>query len=64
MSDKINYDLYPEDDSTAPPGGGFARLAAAIRNGMEIARFGTLGEREASRFEVFAKGDHPIQRPA
>jgi putative long chain acyl-CoA synthase len=58
MSEKTNDDLYPEDDSTAPPSGGFARLAAAIRNGMEIARFGTLGEREASPFEVFAKGDH------
>jgi putative long chain acyl-CoA synthase len=58
MSDKKNHNLYPEDDATAPPSGGFARLAAAIRNGMEIARFGTLGEREASPFEVFDKGDH------
>jgi putative long chain acyl-CoA synthase len=41
----------------APPSG-FARFAAAMRNGVEIARFGGLGEREPSPFEVVAEGAH------
>lgn len=40
------------------PTGGLARLAAALRNGMEIARFGGLGEREPSPFEVVAEEAH------
>lgn len=51
-------DAHSRDDSRTPPSGGFARFAAALRNGMEIARFGSIGEREASPFEVVAEGDH------
>jgi len=40
------------------PRGGFARFAAAMQNGIEIARFGGLGEREPSPFEVVAEGAH------
>jgi putative long chain acyl-CoA synthase len=47
----------PRADRTAPSGG-FARFAAAIRNGVEIARFGGLGEREPSPFEVVTEGAH------
>ncbi|MBW2722880.1 MAG: alpha/beta fold hydrolase [Deltaproteobacteria bacterium] len=52
-----------EDDragngSQGAPTGGLARLAAALRNGMEIARFGSLGEREPSPFEVVAEAAH------
>ena len=53
-------DTPHEKDSgkqTAPIGG-FARFAAAVRNGVEIARFGGLGKREPSPFEVVAKGAH------
>ena len=35
-----------------------AGFAAAIQNGFEIARFGGLGEREPSPFEVFHEGLH------
>jgi putative long chain acyl-CoA synthase len=35
-----------------------AGLAAAIQNGVEIARFGGLGEREPSPFEVIQHGEH------
>lgn len=40
------------------PRGGIARFAAALRNGVEIARFGGLGEREPSPFEVVDEGTH------
>jgi putative long chain acyl-CoA synthase len=40
------------------PRGGFARLAAALQNGVEIARFGGLGDPEPSPFEVVAEGAH------
>jgi len=45
-------------DSRATPRGGLARFAAAMRNGVEIARFGGLGEREPAPFEVVAEGAH------
>ena len=42
--------------STMP---GFAnRFLAAIRNGVEIARFGGLGERQSQPYEVIARGPH------
>ena len=44
------------DEGRRAPSGGFARFAAAMRNGVEIARFGGLGEREPSPFEVIAEG--------
>ena len=44
------------DGRRRAPRGGFARFAAAMRNGVEIARFGGLGEREPSPFEVIAEG--------
>ena len=49
-----------EDDGgkRVAPRGGFARFAAAMRNAVEIARFGGLGEREPSPFEVVAEGAH------
>ncbi len=40
------------------PEGGFERLVAAMRNGMEIARFGGIAEREPSPFVVADIGDH------
>lgn len=45
-------------DSRTTPRGGLARFAAAMRNGVEIARFGGLGEREPAPFEVVAEGAH------
>ena len=50
----------PEEDGSkrTAPSRGFARFAAAMRNGVEIARFGGLGEREPSPFEVVAEGAH------
>jgi putative long chain acyl-CoA synthase len=36
----------------------FAGFAAAVQNGIEIARFGGLGEREPSPFEVVQQGQH------
>ena len=40
------------------PGVFLARLAAAARNGLEVARFGGLGEREPSPYEIVAEGAH------
>ena len=40
------------------PGLFLSRLAAAARNGLEVARFGGLGEREPSPYEVLAEGTH------
>ena len=37
------------------PAGIFGRLAAAFQNAVEIARFGGLGEREPSPYEVVAR---------
>lgn len=38
---------------------GFAnRFLSAIRNGVEIARFGGLGERQSQPYEVIARGPH------
>lgn len=68
MSAKSRDDNQPESEHEAyskggAPSGGFARFAAAVRNGMEIARFGSLGEREASPFDVIAKGaNHRLRR--
>jgi len=42
----------------AAPSGGIARFAAAMRNGVEIARFGGLGDREPSPFEFVSEGAH------
>ena len=44
--------------SRTSPGLFLTRLAAAARNGLEVARFGGLGEREPSPYEVFAEGTH------
>lgn len=47
----------------AAPRGGLARFTAALRNGLEIARHGGLGERESSPFEVVARGEnHRLRR--
>jgi putative long chain acyl-CoA synthase len=40
------------------PGLLLARLAAAARNGLEVARFGGLGERDPSPYQVVAEGTH------
>jgi putative long chain acyl-CoA synthase len=47
-----------DSEKRSAPRGGFARFAAAIRNGVEIARFGGLGEREPAPFEFVAEGAH------
>jgi len=47
-----------DDRRGKAPRGGLARFAAAMRNGVEIARFGGLGEREPSPFEVVSEGTH------
>ncbi|MDJ0785759.1 MAG: alpha/beta fold hydrolase [Myxococcota bacterium] len=39
-------------------GGWLGRLAAAAQNGLEIARFGGLGEREPQPFEIVAEETH------
>jgi putative long chain acyl-CoA synthase len=47
-----------DDAGDRAPVGRFERLAAAVRNGVEIARFGGLSERIPSPFEVVAEGVH------
>jgi putative long chain acyl-CoA synthase len=41
-----------------PAGGALGRLTAAVRNGLEIARFGGLGEQERSPYAVAADAEH------
>lgn len=55
--DPTRNDRGAPGDRSAPRGG-FARFAAALQNGVEIARFGGLGEREPSPYEVVAEGAH------
>jgi putative long chain acyl-CoA synthase len=53
----------PRDRSQRAPRGSMARFTAALRNGLEIARHGGLGERESSPFVVFSRGDnHRLRR--
>jgi putative long chain acyl-CoA synthase len=42
----------------APPASAFERLTAAVRNGIEIARFGGLGEQERSPYAIFEEAAH------
>jgi putative long chain acyl-CoA synthase len=54
----------PQTESRSrAPEGGLARLAAAMRNGFEIARFGGISERQPSPFEIIVEGDnHRLRR--
>lgn len=47
-----------ENPRSSAPRGALARFAAAMRNGMEIARFGGISEREPSPFEFASEGEH------
>jgi putative long chain acyl-CoA synthase len=47
-----------ERKSRPSPGMYLGRMLAAAQNGLEIARFGGLGEREPSPYAVIAKGAH------
>jgi putative long chain acyl-CoA synthase len=58
MSAARNENSSDDRGADKAPSGGLARFAAAMRNGVEIARFGGLGEREPSPFEVVAEGAH------
>ncbi len=63
MSDKAQDRPEPSDrearSSRSRAGrSGWGRLAAAVQNGLEIARFGGLGEREPQPFDVVVEGEH------
>ncbi|MBW2421487.1 MAG: AMP-binding protein [Deltaproteobacteria bacterium] len=47
-----------EGPRRSSPAGFFGRMAAAVQNGIEIARFGGLGEREPSPYAVVAEERH------
>lgn len=56
---KSSLDEEREEASrTQTPQGGLERLVAAMRNGLEIARFGGIAEREPSPFTVVTVGEH------
>lgn len=48
----------PRSRKRRVPRSGLARFTAAVRNGLEIAREGGIGERVTSPFEVEAEGEH------
>ena len=60
MTDSSSGSRTDSDDTPRPaaPGGFFGRLVAAVQNGIEIARFGGLGEREPSPYVVMAEERH------